>query len=506
MPFQEEGSDERQPTRLFDRHLLRNYLSFGKGALRRRKGLAASVFLGMIGAAALGLAVMPRTYHVESKLFAQRNQVLAVRGDGPDAVAPTRGAVEIMERTENLVAVIESTDLVEHYRAHRAPAVRALDTLSGLLSTRVETEEDRVDAMVELLEKKLTVWTNEGTVTIALDWPDPEMACRLVNAIQQNFLETRYSQEITALAEASAIVGSHAARLSADVDEAVATIERLRAEPPAGARASAPSDGPVAAHSVLVPLRPPRSVDPAPELSGATVTMAAKQRAYDDLEDSRRRRLSEVKARLAEQRTMYTDSHPTVVESRQALAALSKESPEARALTQEIAILRADSAAASARDALYDESPGRSFVLAPATPGRPRPARDTARIEEALADDRAPATVYARDHLRDAMEKYSALRAQVQSAEIDLQTAEAAFKYRYGILTPAHLPKGPVKPSPLMVLFAAVLVGALLAISAAVAADLRAGKLLERWQVERLTDRPVLGELTVPDPSSQATM
>jgi capsular polysaccharide biosynthesis protein len=103
--------------------------------------------------------------------------------------------------------------------------------------------------------------------------------------------------------------------------------------------------------------------------------------------------------------------------------------------------------------------------------------------------------VYARAELRDAMDKYAALRAQVQAAQIDLETAQAAFKYRYSVLTPARLPRRPARPNVPLVLLAALLAAAGAAVLAAVLADLRAGRLVERWQVEALLGRPILGEL-----------
>ena len=51
------------------------------------------------------------------------------------------------------------------------------------------------------------------------------------------------------------------------------------------------------------------------------------------------------------------------------------------------------------------------------------------------------------------MDKYSQLRAQIETAQIDFDTAEAAFKYRYSVVEPPQLPKKPSKPNaPLVVL------------------------------------------------------
>jgi capsular polysaccharide biosynthesis protein len=106
--------------------------------------------------------------------------------------------------------------------------------------------------------------------------------------------------------------------------------------------------------------------------------------------------------------------------------------------------------------------------------------------------------VYARGQLRDAMDKYAALRTQIQTAQIDLETAQAAFKYRYSVVTPAHLPRSPTKPNVPLVILAAFVAAVLCGLLFAVLADVRKGRLLERWQIERLLDRPILGEIALP--------
>jgi uncharacterized protein involved in exopolysaccharide biosynthesis len=93
------------------------------------------------------------------------------------------------------------------------------------------------------------------------------------------------------------------------------------------------------------------------------------------------------------------------------------------------------------------------------------------------------------------MEKYDTLLDRLNSARIELDTARAAFKYRYTIVRPPQLPKRPVKPKVPFVLGAGVLAATVLAVIAAALADLRSGRILETWQVERALGLEVLGEL-----------
>jgi uncharacterized protein involved in exopolysaccharide biosynthesis len=483
---------------LFDREQLRNYVVFVGGSVRRRKGLVVAVMLSILALAILALLALPRTYHVEAKLLAQRSQVLAVRGDGPDAVAPTRGAAETVQRRDNLVAIIQATDLVQHYHDHRALAQRMVDAVAGLFHGE-ESEQDRIDAMVELLEKRLVAWTSEGTVSIAIDWPDAKMGCRVVEMAQQNFLETRYAQEITALAESISILQGHAANLTADINDAVAGVARLRADSApqnpgepvmrAGTGRAAAAPRPAA----------PGLADERSELAQLKLSIDAKQRAIDDLDTVRRRRLAEVQTRLIELRATYTENHPVIVDLQQTIAALSPPSQQVKALNQEVASLRSDYDRKSAGATSAPGLVGPAAAPAPgvlATP--PQLPSEILRLDQQLREDRDPTTVYARGQLRDAMDKYSALRAQVQTAQIDLETAQAAFKYRYSVLTPPQLPRKPAKPNALLVLLAAFIAGLFGAVVIAVMADVRAGRLVERWQIEQLLDRPILGEVSFP--------
>src|SRR5580700_180703 len=283
MPPKNDDLDvERGGADLFDRERIRDYIVFVRGAVHRRRILVGAVLLGIMALTSLALASMPSTYHVEARLLTQRIAVLPVRGEGPDAATPTRGASETIRRRDNLVALIEATDLLRHWDEHRAPAQRAIDGLRRLFHD--DSEEDRVDAMVERLEKRLVTWTNEGTVTIAVDWPDAPMACRLVDIVQQDFLEERYAQEVTALSESISILRSHAESLRTEVDGAVAAVLDLRAsrEQPRGLGAPAAAS---AAPVVEAP-RPAarRPAEPKPETEQIKSALVAKQRALDDLE------------------------------------------------------------------------------------------------------------------------------------------------------------------------------------------------------------------------------
>src|SRR5229473_3884623 len=180
-----------QHEELFDWQKVRRYVLFSLGSIRRRLLLFVFVSAGMVLLAVAALAVLPRTYEVQSRLLAQKNPVLAVRADS-NQMEPTRAAAETIIGRDNLRSLIQHTDLLQEWTKHRAAVLRWKDWLLRALN-RAPTEEELTKGLTLLLEKNLTVWTTpDGTVAIQVRWRDPLMAYRLVDAAQQNFLEKRH--------------------------------------------------------------------------------------------------------------------------------------------------------------------------------------------------------------------------------------------------------------------------------------------------------------------------
>ena len=106
-----------------------------------------------------------------------------------------------------------------------------------------------------------------------------------------------------------------------------------------------------------------------------------------------------------------------------------------------------------------------------------------------------PQMGYLREQVNFALTKYNSLLDRIEGARLELDSARAAFKYRYTVLSPVQRPRGPMKPKPKLVLSASVVAGLALAILSAAFLDLRSRKFLESWQVERALKVPLLGEI-----------
>lgn len=468
-----------------DPRIVLELASFVARALRRHRRVALVLCLALAGATAAFVRLLPRTYHVETTLLAQNNQVIAALGNPGRAVpndndGPTRAVAETVQRRDNLVAIIKQTGLVAHWRQTRHPLGRLKDRIT-LLFHRPLTDDELVDVLVFVLETKLLAWSHEGKVTIACDWHDPATALRIVEAAQQNFLETRHVTDTSIIAESISILEGHLDVAREEVEAALAAARGRRGVAPlAGAprvlQSAPPADG----------ARPPADAGPKrEELARLRTMLDAQRRAVRDLEDFRQKRLGELQGQLAEQKAVYADSHPLVVTLRQSIDALSQDSPQLGALRRELHDLEAQYVAkgGSLAEAAAELLPA-TRISAP----------ETIVLREA-SSQRDPSEQYAQQRLGAAISRYNSLVDRIEGARMELDAARAAFKYRYVVVQPPRPPKKAVGPKTGLLTAAGTFAGLVLGLLAALLLEIRHGRIVQSWQVQRLLGVPVLVEL-----------
>jgi len=485
-PSARPGEGEGQSADLFDVAAIKDYAGFVLRGVRRHRLLAACTFILAATVCVSGALVYPKTYHVQTKILAQRNQVLASLGNPRrsvpfDADAPTRAARETVLRRDNLVSLVRQTNLVDRWASTRTPLFRLKDTIMDFVRGPL-TEDEKLDSMVGMLEKKIQVSIDTTSVTIAIQFRDPQLAYQLIEAAQRNFLETQHVAEVSTISEAISILEVHASQAHDAVDAALSEVVSTRDARRGGGKAVAPAS---AAVQVVSRPRVAPLVNDA-ELTQLRFLIRAKRRAVQDLEAFRSRRLSELNAQLAEQKVQYSDQHPVVQETQQRIAAMQVESPQVAALKHDEQELLADYTKAGGTD--------------PMALVEPTPPRTLRRLETSLqAPDLAPIddpeVAFSEGQLRTAQARYDDLVMRIDGARIELDTARAAFKYRYSVLNPAQLPKEPIKPNVPLLLLTGLALSAVAGLLVGAARDLWRGRIVEAWQIERGLGLEVLAEV-----------
>jgi LPS O-antigen subunit length determinant protein (WzzB/FepE family) len=176
------------------------------------------------------------------------------------------------------------------------------------------------------------------------------------------------------------------------------------------------------------------------------------------------------------------------VDTRETLEALQRqESPQIVALQEDLAPLEAE----LQQRGLLSDVPLKAQRERHSTPDA------TALGLFDPLEDQDPGIAYAKTQLRYVYARYNGLEERLQAAQLELESARAAFKYRYMVIKPAQPPRGPVAPKTPLVLIASVLAGLVLGAFGPTLVDLSSRTFLEDWQVEQTLGVPLLG--TLPD-------
>src|SRR5258706_561677 len=181
MAFEQEAAEEEnQSGSQVD--LIASYLAYARRAIREHLLLATLVFFTISGLTIAVVAVLPRTYHCEMKLMAERTDMLA-RNDRTEGF---HSAPEMIHRHDNLEAVVRQTELAKEWPASRPPLLRFKDKISALMHGPM-SEADLESMLIPTLDGRLSVTSTENpnTRSIGVDWHEPRMAARPVEAAGQ---------------------------------------------------------------------------------------------------------------------------------------------------------------------------------------------------------------------------------------------------------------------------------------------------------------------------------
>jgi len=98
------------------------------------------------------------------------------------------------------------------------------------------------------------------------------------------------------------------------------------------------------------------------------------------------------------------------------------------------------------------------------------------------------------ERVRQARFQHQQMIDRLNVAMLERDAAGAAFKYRYVVSWPAELPRNPSSPSALKYFVAGLLGSLLLALLVVSGLELRRGRIVQRWQIQKQLGLPILAE------------
>jgi uncharacterized protein involved in exopolysaccharide biosynthesis len=216
----------------------------------RRKGLSSLMMLICGAVTVLGALFAPRSYEVEARVLVQQTTAIGEPQGFVSAEEMHNRAREYEEQVmarDNIVALVKQTNLVDRWDAMRQPHRRLLDRLDHTLDKPAPSSEAKHDALVANIAQHLKVSVDATTVSVHLEWPEPESAREIVDAAVKNFLAARYQSEVGMIPARLARQKAFVAQAHKELEAAAADLVRLqkpKVVPDVGVSASASATAP----------------------------------------------------------------------------------------------------------------------------------------------------------------------------------------------------------------------------------------------------------------------
>ncbi len=416
---------------------------------KRRKGLSFVVVMICGALTVLGAIFAPRNYEVEARVLVQRTS--AITGGQPQQLGPeemrniAREYEEQVMAHDNIIAIVRQKNLVQRWDEMRQPHRRLIDKINHKLGKAPPTDDEKYDALVSKIQRGLKVWVDATTVTVKLEWSEPEAARDIVDAAVKNFLEARFQSEVGVIPERLKILVDGVAQAHKDLE--VAASELVRQQKLANPRERV---------NIVIPNLPMGVTDrPEPPDPALKARLDSVHNQIAVLQEGKTRREAELNQELLQKRQTLAEGHPEIIALKQTLDASRADTPQLAKLKAEEREILAEIAAKQKAAA---DAPKPAVRVAPtAAPVPATPDAPAAGATKSLQD----ATV----QFETVSRKYTDLANQLDAARIEMKTAEAAFKNRYKVVHPAEVPLAPKRPVGLI----AILIGVMSTIAAVLA-------------------------------------
>ncbi len=421
---------------------------------KRRKGLSFVVVMICGALTVLGAIFAPRNYEVEARVLVQRTQAITGGQQQMLTAEEMRNTAKEYEEQvmahDNIIAIVRQKNLVQRWDDMRQPHRRLIDKINRKLGKAPPSDDEKYDALVTNVKSRLKVWVDATTVTVKLDWSEPEAARDIVDAAVKNFLEARFQSEVGVIPERVKILESGVQQAHKDLE--VSAAELVRQQKLANPRERV---------NIVIPNLPQgvtdRRIDEAAD-PALKARLDAVRQQIAVLQEAKLRREAELNQELIQKRQTLAEQHPEMIALKQTLEATRADTPQ-------LAKLRAE------ERELLNEISAKQRAAAEARDKEPKPTRVAAPVAPAVEAPVAGATKSMQDaqvQFDAVTRKYSELVTQLDAARSGLQLEEAAFKNRYKVVHPAELPAGPKRPVGLIAIAIGVLstIAAVLAVAA----------------------------------------
>ena len=430
---------------------------------------------------------LPSKYDSTTKLYVSRNPFVTSELAGgrrePANEDIMRGVAEQVYSRDNLLSLVREAKLVENWPLTRSWPLQLKDSLQAAVFGPL-SREDMERVLLRMLMGSLYVAKEDAaSIRFRVEWRDPKLAFELATLVERNFLSARRSEELAAITRATTLLQEELERTDAAIEPAVRNVQDVLAKLRKRLPASAVAEKPAAQQPAAAAPKPQPAAAPDRRPEEVTAKLEEIRRAQRELLEPWQRRAAEQRLALAELRGTYGPEHPLVRAQEFKVKVANEEPPE-------LSELKARESALLASLSQIALPAGEHLVRRVRATAGPTSATSAALEVESLRalierEIEDPEVSAARIRLDSVTRKSQELRQRLDSASMELATAQAGFKYRYNIVEPPELVSKPFAPNRARLFAIAFGIALLCGLLSGGVRDLLGGRVLESWQIRR---------------------
>lgn len=457
-----------------DRASLGELLKFSLNASKRRKVLSLLIVLMGAGLTAAAVRLAPRTYQSIGEILVVTNDDGQGQGWNTENKRQQLEWERQVRSREAIDGIVRDAQLVEKWDDTRQPYRRLLDEINAKMGDKPPSTEQKFGAVESILENNLKLTIDQATVSIQCEWSDPEASRDIVQAALSRFIDKRYQTEVGTIL-------TRIKPLEDQLEAARLVLERI--DPSLAPPKEAPTEATPAEKLVVIAKeRSPEAVEAERMLPGARERQQAAAAKLGEIEGAKQAKIQRLEAEKADKSATMAAGHPEMTSIILTLQKAREDTPE----------LIAARAAKSAADAEVSRLAEQAGVNIPKAQQRYVPTQAPTKKMDELTTQRITA----------ARDEYGKKKDALDSDNLKLRVAEAAFKSKYQITRPPDVPMAPKKPVGLMVGLGGALATLLLMLTLATLRDRSVGIFFEAKQVRDRLKLPVLGDIREADIAS----
>ncbi|MFT3710230.1 MAG: hypothetical protein QM817_21595 [Archangium sp.] len=208
-------------------------LTFVRLALDHHRVAAVVAALVTALTAMVASTLMPDLYYVEATVYVQEPAAVH-RLANPFAAVPSskrelEDVPELLQSRQKLVALVKRSGLMDQWEVGRPWILREKDALRARFLGEI-SEEDRLEALVQMLERRVNVTVDGNKCTVAAEWTSLQTATVLVQTQLGALMQLRMQREAKTLDEAAAALDQQLEMVRAEMASRVEKIERASAD------------------------------------------------------------------------------------------------------------------------------------------------------------------------------------------------------------------------------------------------------------------------------------